>query len=71
MPISYLGNYYYRSRSTKQELKGNSLNEFLLKKAGKRWDDVIEQRASFNDIDITAIEAFKKEQSGSGRSASA
>ena len=60
VPISYQGKYYYRSGSTKQELKGNSLNEFLLKKAGKTWDDVIEPRASFNDIDITAIEAFKK-----------
>ena len=60
VPISYQGKYHYRSGSTKQELKGNALNEFLLKKAGKTWDDVIEPRASLNDIDISAIEAFKK-----------
>jgi ATP-dependent DNA helicase RecG len=42
VPISYQGKYYYRSGSTKQELRGNALNEFLLKKAGKTWDDVIE-----------------------------
>jgi len=60
VPISYQGKYHYRSGSTKQELKGNALNEFLLKKAGKTWDDVIEPRASLNDIDILAIEAFKK-----------
>ncbi len=60
VPISYQGKYYYRSGSTKQELRGNALNEFLLKKAGKTWDDVIEQRASISDIDTNAIEAFKK-----------
>lgn len=60
VPISYQGKYHYRSGSTKQELKGNALNKFLLKKAGKTWDDVIEPRASLNDIDILAIEAFKK-----------
>ena len=45
---------------TKQELKGIALSEFLLKKAGKTWDDVVEPRASLEDIDIAAIEAFKK-----------
>lgn len=60
VPISYQGKYHYRSGSTKQELKGNSLNEFLLKKAGKTWDDVIEPKAKLDDIDPAAIDAFKK-----------
>jgi ATP-dependent DNA helicase RecG len=59
VPISYQGKYYYRSGSTKQELRGNALNEFLLKKAGKTWDDVIEPRANFSEVDKNAIEAFK------------
>lgn len=58
--ISYQGKYYYRSGSTKQELKGNALNNLLLKKAGKTWDDVVEPRANLKDIDLSAIEAFKK-----------
>jgi ATP-dependent DNA helicase RecG len=58
--ISYQGKYHYRSGSTKQVLKGNALNKLLLKKAGKTWDDVIEPRAKFDDIDTSAIEAFKK-----------
>ena len=58
--VSYQGKYYYRSGSTKQELKGKALNEFLLKKSGKTWDDVVEPRASFEDIDKNAIEIFKK-----------
>ena len=58
--ISYQGKYHYRSGSTKQELKGNALNNLILKKAGKTWDDVVEPRANFEDIDLSAIEAFKK-----------
>jgi len=60
VPISLRGRYYYRSGSTKQELTGASLNEFLLKKSGKTWDDVIEPRATFDDIDESTLSAFLK-----------
>ncbi len=60
VPISFNGKYYYRSGSTLQELKGPRLNQFLLKKAGKTWDGIIEPNATFNDIDLQAIEYFKK-----------
>lgn len=33
-PVSYKGEFHYRSGSTKQELKGNALTTFLLKKMG-------------------------------------
>jgi ATP-dependent DNA helicase RecG len=39
-PVSYKGQYHYRSGSTKQELKGAALDKFLLGKQGKRWDAV-------------------------------
>ncbi len=58
VPISLRGRYYYRIGSTKQELTGTSLNEFLLKKSGKTWDDVVEPRATFDDIDETAVSKF-------------
>lgn len=58
VPISLRGRYYYRSGSTKQELTGASLNEFLLKKSGKTWDDVVEPRATLDDIDETAVAKF-------------
>ena len=65
VPISLRGRYYYRSGSTKQELTGASLNEFLLKKSGKTWDDVIEPRATYDDIDEKAVaiihDLYKKE----------
>jgi ATP-dependent DNA helicase RecG len=60
VPISYHGKYHFRSGSTKQELSGNALNEFLLRKTGKTWDDIIEPNATLDDIDENAIEAFKK-----------
>jgi ATP-dependent DNA helicase RecG len=67
VPISYHGKYHFRIGSTKQELQGTALNEFLLRKAGKTWDDVIEPSASFTDIDDKAIQAFKKAATKSGR----
>ncbi|HQS04282.1 MAG: transcriptional regulator [Bacteroidetes bacterium 24-39-8] len=67
VPISVRGRYYYRSGSTKQELTGASLNEFLLKKSGKTWDDVIEPRASFADIDEKTVATFLKASEKAGR----
>lgn len=67
VPISVRGRYYYRSGSTKQELIGASLNEFLLKKSGKTWDDVIEPRAKFDDIDEKSVATFLKAAENAGR----
>lgn len=67
VPISVRGRYYYRSGSTKQELIGTALNEFLLKRAGKTWDDVIEPRANFDDIDGDMLALFVQEAIHSGR----
>jgi ATP-dependent DNA helicase RecG len=67
VPVSLRGRYYYRSGSTKQELTGTSLNEFLLKKSGKTWDDVIEPRASFDDIDELTVNIFLKASENAGR----
>src|SRR5690606_8334190 len=67
VPISLRGRYYYRSGSTKQELTGASLNEFLLKKSGKTWDDAIEPRATFEDIDENTFFAFLKMSEEKGR----
>jgi ATP-dependent DNA helicase RecG len=67
VPVSLRGRYYYRTGSTKIELTGVQLNEFLLKKAGKTWDDIIEESAHFSDIETKSVEAFKKEAFTSGR----
>ncbi|WP_268224544.1 ATP-binding protein [Sinomicrobium oceani] len=61
VPISVRGKYYVRTGSTLQELKGPALNEFILKRTGKTWDDIPEQRASINDMDKSSIKQFLKD----------
>lgn len=39
-PVNYKGEYHYRSGSTKQQLKGQAPNQFLLQKTGITWDSV-------------------------------
>ena len=67
VPISLRGRYYYRSGSVKQELTGTALNEFLLKRAGFTWDDVIETRATFDDIDEGTIKKYLRKADEAGR----
>ena len=45
-PINYRGQYHYRSGSTKQELKGQALNKFIIERTGKRWDGIPVPRLS-------------------------
>ena len=67
VPISYKGKYHYRSGSTKQELKGASLNEFLLKKVGKTWEEALELQATFDNILDEAVKEFQYEAHQSQR----
>ncbi len=59
VPISYNGKYCLRSGSTVQELKGKYLADFLMKKSGSTWDDIVEERAGFNETDNDSIENFR------------
>jgi ATP-dependent DNA helicase RecG len=67
VPISLRGRYYYRSGSTKQELTGAALNDFLLRKSGRTWDDVIEPRASYEEISEKTVAVFLKASENAGR----
>ena len=58
MPISYRGVYYYRSGATKQELRGSALHQFLLKKMGLNWEDMICDGMTLDDIDDNAVNYF-------------
>jgi ATP-dependent DNA helicase RecG len=60
IPIAYKGEYHYRSRSTKQVLKGVALQQFIYKKMGRSWDDIENERATLDDIDRSAIDYFLK-----------
>ena len=45
-PVNYKGEYHYRSGSTKQQLKGNALNSFLMKKMGVNWESAVVENVS-------------------------
>ena len=66
-PISYKGQYHYRSGSTKQELKGAALDRFLLQKQGKHWDSVPVPHISPDQLDQSAIDSFRKRAMNSKR----
>ena len=58
VPISYKGKYYTRSGSTVQEVKGQELHSFILKKIGKTFDELVLDNASLKDIDANSIKSF-------------
>ena len=67
VPISYRGQYHYRSGSTKQELKGVALQQFILKKMGMQWDDVLHETATIDCIDERAIRYLVRKGIEAGR----
>ena len=60
-PVSYRGEYHYRSGSTKQQLRGSALTEFLVRKTGHRWDAVPVDNVTVSDLDIESFDIFRKE----------
>ena len=60
-PINYKGEYHYRSGSTKQELKGAALDQFLLRKRGMAWDAVPQPNMKVEELDSESIEIFKQQ----------
>ena len=59
-PVSYKGEYHYRSGSTKQELKGAALDRFILRKFGAHWDGVSIPKVKIKDLSKTAVNTFRK-----------
>ena len=60
-PVSYKGEYHFRSGSTKQELKGAALSHFLLKKQGLHWDGVALPKLKVSDLDAGALALFRQQ----------
>ncbi len=50
-----------------QELTGTALNEFLLRKSGKKWDEVIEPTATLADINEESVKIFLADAKKAGR----
>lgn len=59
-PISYKGEYHYRTGSTKQELKGAALDRFLMRKQGITWDGVPTPRLTVEGLDKVVLQQFRK-----------
>jgi ATP-dependent DNA helicase RecG len=66
-PISYRGKYYIRSGSSTHELNGVELQEFLLHKSGKTWDELVVEDATIKDIDSDSIKKFIADSKEKGR----
>ncbi len=58
--MSYKGQYFVRSGSTTQELKGAALDRFLLKKQGNHWDNVPVPHVPISDLDTKVIQRFRE-----------
>lgn len=67
VPISYKGIFYYRSGATKQELKGAALQQFVLKKMGRSWDEIVCEGARMEHIDDDAVAYFVRKGIKAGR----
>lgn len=67
VPISYKGVFYYRSGATKQELKGAALQQFILKKMGRSWDEIVCEGAKLEHIDEEAVGYFVRKGIKAGR----
>ncbi len=66
-PVSYKGEYHYRSGSTKQELKGAALDTFLLRKQGRHWDGLPVPHAKLATLDAKTLAWFRKQARKSQR----
>ena len=60
-PISYHGEFHYRSGATKQQLTGIALTEFITKKTGFRWEDVTVDGITVDDLDAESFKIFRRE----------
>ena len=57
-PVSYQSRFYIRSGSTTQEMRGFELQNLILKANNLNWDEVCDDRASFDDIDERVVKLF-------------
>ena len=66
-PVSYKGEFHYRSGSTKQVLRGAALSRFLLQKYGRTWDDVPLPGVDLKDLDSRIFDEFRQRGADSER----
>ena len=66
-PISLRGHYFQRSGSTTLELKGASLDRFLLRRQGRTWDAVPIPGVNVRNLSSLALKRFRALARNGGR----
>ena len=68
-PVSCKGEYHYRAGSTRQQLQGGALTQFLLQRMDSSfyWDAAPVADASLDELEPAAFAAFRKGAVQSGR----
>ena len=59
-PISFRGEFHYRSGSTKQVLRGAALSRFLLQRYGRTWDNVPLPGLAIGKLDARKLEDYRR-----------
>lgn len=60
-PISYHGEFFYRSGATKQQLMGVALSRFIMRKTGFNWEDATVENVAVDDLDPESFKIFRRE----------
>lgn len=60
-PVSYKGEYHYRSGSTKQRLTGQALTQFIYERMGQTWDAFPVDGVSVDDLRNDSFDIFKEQ----------
>lgn len=68
-PVNYEGEYHYRRGSTKQQLRGSALTNFLISKTGMKWDAATVENITVDDLDKESFDIFRREALRNGRMA--
>jgi ATP-dependent DNA helicase RecG len=66
-PVSYKGEYHYRSGSTKQHLTGQALTQFIHEKTGRHWDGFPVDNIAVSDLRHDSFDIFREQSARSGR----
>lgn len=60
-PVSYRGGFHYRSGSTRRQLTGFALADFVMRRSDTHWDEAPVDGVPLSDIDQESIKIFKRE----------
>ncbi|MCB4757159.1 MAG: putative DNA binding domain-containing protein [Elusimicrobia bacterium] len=58
-PLPCRGRYFVRVGNSNRQLTEDDITRMVLKKIGASWDEIIEPRATWSDLDPTQIETFR------------